>query len=132
MLNKKIDIILVTGFLGVGKTTLLNRLIERYKSKKLGVIINDFGKISVDGILLRDLLPDSQNNSIIEIKNGSIFCSCLSVDLVTALKEYIELNPDLLIIETSGLSDPSSFQKILKELWPSHQLGMWFYFMMMI
>ncbi len=118
MINDRINIILITGFLGSGKTTLLNRLIDKYKSVKLGLIINDFGKISVDGILLKSILDKqnkSKDNSIYEIKNGSIFCSCLSAELVVALKKYIEIKPDILIIETSGLSDPSVFQKILEE-----------------
>jgi G3E family GTPase len=116
MKENKINIILITGFLGSGKTTLLNRLIEKYSKSKLGLIINDFGKISVDGILLSNLLKKSEeikDQSIYEIKNGSIFCSCLSSELVVALKEYIEVNPEILIIETSGLSDPSVFDKIL-------------------
>ena len=118
MVNERINIILITGFLGSGKTILLNRLIEKYNSVKLGMIINDFGKIAVDGILFRNVLDKqttSDESSIYEIKNGSIFCSCLSAELVKALKEYIEIKPEILIIETSGLSDPSVFRKILEE-----------------
>ncbi len=114
---KKPQIILVTGFLGSGKTTLINKLIDHFRSKKLALIINDFGKIAVDGILLSKLFDNSENNTsqIYEITNGSIFCSCLSAELVTALKYYAGINPDVLLIETSGLSDPSTFGKILKE-----------------
>jgi len=113
----KLKIILVTGFLGSGKTTLLNRLMEFYSSQKLGLIINDFGKIAVDGILLKNLVEnsDSKESSIYEISNGSIFCSCLSAELVKSLKYFAEIKPDVLLIETSGLSDPSTFGKILEE-----------------
>ncbi len=113
----KPKIILVTGFLGSGKTTLLNRLIEFYSSKKIGLIINDFGKIAVDGMLLSDFMEELNDNSssIFEISNGSIFCSCLSAELVKGLKQYSKINPEYLIIETSGLSDPSTFNKILQE-----------------
>ncbi len=113
----KPKIILVTGFLGSGKTTLLNRLIEFYSSKKLGLIINDFGKIAVDGILLKDLVNGSNadESAIYEISNGSIFCSCLSAELVKSLKYFANIKPDVLLIETSGLSDPSTFGKILEE-----------------
>lgn len=118
MVKDKINIILVTGFLGSGKTTLLNRLIDRYSKRKLGLIINDFGKIAIDGILLSNLLKESNvdtEQSIYEIKNGSIFCSCLSAELVKALKKHIEIKPEILIIETSGLSDPSTFKKLLSD-----------------
>ena len=114
MKDNKIKIILVTGFLGSGKTTLLNKLIEFYGTKRIGLIINDFGKIAVDGVLLSDLI-DASGNSIYEISNGSIFCSCLSGELVKSLKYYSQIKPDVLLIETSGLSDPSTFGKILTE-----------------
>ncbi len=117
MANKP-KIILVTGFLGSGKTTLLNRLIEFYSSQKLGLIINDFGKIAVDGVLLKKLIENSDSSnqsSVYEISNGSIFCSCLSAELVKSLKYFADIKPDVLLIETSGLSDPSTFGKILEE-----------------
>ncbi len=112
--NSKIKILLVTGFLGSGKTTLINRLIDFYKSKKIALIVNDFGKIVVDGILLRNQL-DNQKSTIYEIANGSIFCTCLSAELVKSLNFFINEKPETVIIETSGLSDPSTFQKILSE-----------------
>ena len=119
MIQKNIiNIILVTGFLGSGKTTLVNRIINRYSSRKIGLIINDFGKISVDGMLVSKLLRRAdiaENQAVYEIKNGSLFCSCLSAELVVALKKFIEISPEILIIETSGLSDPSTFEQILLE-----------------
>lgn len=108
---------MVTGFLGSGKTTLLNRLIEQFRSKKLAIIVNDFGQIAVDGILIKNTLEHTVQNDtdVYEIANGSIFCSCLSAELVKALKLYVSIQPDILLIETSGLSDPSTFHKILEE-----------------
>ncbi|MEN8193966.1 MAG: GTP-binding protein [Bacteroidota bacterium] len=117
-MGSKPKIILVTGFLGSGKTTLINRLIEYYRDKKIGLIINDFGQISVDGMLVENIIHNAgkeESTNIFEITNGSIFCSCLSAELVTALKEFVNINPEVLIIETSGLSDPSTFNKILEE-----------------
>jgi len=113
----KPQIILVTGFLGSGKTTLLNRLIQQYRSKKLAIIVNDFGQIAVDGILIKDAIDDSvqSDTDVYEIANGSIFCSCLSAELVKALKQVVIIQPDILLIETSGLSDPSTFNTILEE-----------------
>jgi G3E family GTPase len=114
--NGKIDLILITGFLGSGKTTLVNQLLEKYKSKRVGLIINDFGKVAVDGIFLSNFLDEEiTEGSIYEIKNGSIFCTCLSAELVKALKQFSEIKPDILIIETSGLSDPTTFGVILEQ-----------------
>ena len=114
-MRNRIKIILVTGFLGSGKTTFLNKLIKYFSSDKTAVIVNDFGKIAVDGILLKNKLGENLKSKIYEISNGSIFCSCLSSELVKSLKYFVDVNPDKLIIETSGLSDPSTFQTILNE-----------------
>lgn len=113
--ENKINIILVTGFLGSGKTTFLNRLIEFYKTERIALIINDFGKISVDGILLSQHKDFNGTSKIYEITNGSIFCSCLSAELVKALKFFAKKELKTVIIEASGLSDPSTFGKILSE-----------------
>ena len=116
-MNNKPQIILVTGFLGSGKTTLLNRLIEQYRNKKIAIIVNDFGQIAIDGILIKNTIDNSvqSDTDVYEIANGSIFCSCLSAELVKALQQYASIQPDILLIETSGLSDPSTFNKILEE-----------------
>ncbi len=113
--GEKIKIILITGFLGSGKTTFLNKLVNFYSQRKIALIVNDFGKIAVDGILLQNKIDNELNTKMYEISNGSIFCSCLSTELVNALKFFITKKPEILIIETSGLSDPSTFHKILKD-----------------
>jgi len=114
--QNKIKIILITGFLGAGKTTLLNRILEHYKNQKFGLIVNDFGKIAVDGTLISEKMEhESSDEQLVEIANGSIFCSCLSSVFVDGLKHFSRVKPEFLFIETSGLSDPSSFDKILKD-----------------
>lgn len=113
--GKKINIILVTGFLGSGKTTLINRLIDYYESKKIALIINDFGKIAVDGTVLNERPGENLKSSIYEIANGSIFCSFRSSELVKVLQNIVDKEPEVILIETSGLSDPSAFRKILFE-----------------
>lgn len=115
MHSNKIDIILVTGFLGSGKTTFLNRVIKFYNDKRVAFIINDFGKIAIDGILLKEFNNNNSELNIYEISNGSIFCSCLSHKLIYVLKYFSEKEIDYLVIETSGLSDPTLFYKILTD-----------------
>ena len=82
IIMKAIDVYILTGYLGAGKTTTLNRLIgaERFAGKKLALIINEFGKMGVDGQLL---LPGDYTKY--EINKGSIFCICTKTDFLKAL-----------------------------------------------
>ncbi len=99
---------ILTGFLGSGKTTVLLKLIERLKGKKIGVIQNEFGKLSIDGEILRN--DDIQ---MVEITRGSIFCSCLKLNFVNALSEMVKNDFEYLFVESSGWGDPSNVQEIL-------------------
>ena len=106
---EKTKLYVLTGFLGSGKTTVLLELIERLKGKKIGVIQNEFGKVSVDGTILRN--DDIQ---MVEITRGSIFCSCLKLNFVTALSEMLQNDFEYLFVESSGWGDPSNVQEIME------------------
>ena len=123
-MDKKIDIVIITGFLGAGKTTLLNMLVASYSNKNIGLLVNDFGKVPIDGSFIKSSSQDFSSNKIYEIGNGSIFCSCLTADFVLGLQYFIKESPDVLFIETSGMSDPSSMAKLLGEykLWDAYQI----------
>lgn len=112
----KIDVILLTGFLGSGKTTLLQELMKVYQKEKIGVIVNEFGEISIDGALI-----DVEGLRMKELLNGSIFCSCLKEDFVNGLIAMSCEDITTLFIEASGLSDPASFPEILHSI--SRQTG---------
>lgn len=97
-----------TGFLGSGKTTLLAELMRRLEDKKIGVIQNEFGRIGIDGeILKRDGIE------MIELNRGSIFCTCLRLHFVDALSQMAQKNFDYLFVESSGVGDPSNVDEIL-------------------
>jgi len=100
-------IYLITGFLGAGKSTYLNNLLTN-SSKKTGVLINEFGKISVDTVTL-----SSNGIDLVELKNGSIFCSCLKDKFIDGLIELIKMSLDEIYIESSGLADPSNINNIV-------------------
>ncbi|MDK2801074.1 MAG: hypothetical protein PWP27_2113 [Clostridiales bacterium] len=106
--REKKKLYLVTGFLGAGKTTLMKELINIFNDKKIGVIINEFGKQGIDGTLLK-----KEGLKITEINNGSIFCVCRSDLFIDALIEALKIDIDILLVETSGLSDPTGMDKIL-------------------
>ena len=100
---------LLTGFLGAGKTTLLNRLIEHYKSKRTVLLINEFGKVGIDGELLVD-----GNYEKIELNKGSLFCICVRTDFIFEVEKIAtQIKPELLIIEATGLADTSEMEKML-------------------
>lgn len=103
-----IKLYLITGFLGAGKTTLLKNLIDLLKCKRISVIVNEFGKAGVDGALLKEI-----GVHLDEINNGSIFCSCRLDKFENVLMHHIELNPEIILVEASGLSDPTAIKKIL-------------------
>ena len=107
-MTKNIGLYLISGFLGAGKTTLVKQLLENAPHLKIGIIMNEFGKVSIDGpILKRD------NMEMIELTRGSIFCSCLSMAFADALIEMAIKDLDFLIVESSGLADPSNIGEIL-------------------
>lgn len=100
-------IYLITGFLGAGKTTFLNEQLKE-ASKKTGVLMNEFGKISMDSITV------SKNDiDLLELKNGSIFCACLKDKFIDGLIELVKMDLDEIFIESSGLSDPSNMLNVL-------------------
>ena len=104
------ELILITGFLGAGKTTLLRNLLPQYAGRRIRLIVNEFGRVGVDGALLADLGAGMR-----EIVNGSIFCACRLDQFEAALEEAQEQKPELLFVEASGLSDPTAIRTLLEQ-----------------
>ena len=105
----KIDII--SGFLGAGKTTLINKLIkEAYEGEKLVLIENEFGEIGIDGGFLKD-----SGINITEMNSGCICCSLVG-DFSEALGKVIEeYSPDRVIIEPSGVGKLSDVIRAVRD-----------------
>lgn len=101
---------LITGFLGAGKTTFLKNMIQHFKQFCMRIIVNEFGKEGIDAKLLDDL-----GVAIDEINNGSIFCSCRLDQFQDALDHALVDPPEVLLVEASGLSDPTSIHQILTQ-----------------
>ena len=102
----KTKLYVLTGFLGSG--TILLRLLDQLKGRRVGVIQNEFGKLGIDGTILRD-----DDIKMVEISRGSIFCSCLKLSFVQALADMAAQDLEYLFVESSGLGDPSNVEEIL-------------------
>ncbi len=107
--SKNTQLYVLTGFLGAGKTTVLLKILHRLNGRKVGIIQNEFGKLGIDGTILRN--DDIQ---MVEINRGSIFCSCLKLNFVNALSEMAAQDFEYLFVESSGLGDPSNVEEILE------------------
>lgn len=101
-------IYLITGFLGSGKTTFLQKYLEK-SHVKTGVLMNEFGQVSIDTSLIK-----REEMNFVELTNGSIFCSCLKTDFIDGLINLAGSGLDLIYVESSGLSDPSNVTGILE------------------
>lgn len=100
------EMLIVAGFLGSGKTTLLLSVIERIierTGKKVVVIVNDFGTVGIDGKVM-----SKYGLNVKELASGCICCT-LGADLLQTVQDIeAAINPDLLVIEPTGVADPSA------------------------
>ncbi|HPO04342.1 MAG TPA: CobW family GTP-binding protein [Bacillota bacterium] len=108
-----IKLILLTGFLGTGKTTLLKQLLNEFKNEKIGVVVNEFGQISIDGTLV-----EKSGVIMTELTNGSIFCSCIKENFLNSLISLSGEDISYLFIEASGLADPANMSQIICAISP--------------
>ncbi|OWO96353.1 GTP-binding protein [Rhizobium esperanzae] len=107
-LNDRIPVTILTGFLGAGKSTLLNRILKDPDMKDAAVIINEFGDVGID-----HLLVESSGDSIIELSDGCLCCTVRGelVDTLANLMDAVQtgrVKPvKRVVIETTGLADPA-------------------------
>ena len=112
----RVPITLLTGFLGAGKTTLVNRLLSDPASGRVAVIVNEFGEVGIDGALIQRASED-----MLELRNGCICCSArdglldalrnLFLRKLGALEPKIEF--DRILVETTGIADPTPLARLL-------------------
>ncbi len=97
-----IDVYLISGFLGSGKTTFLNRLITVVpEDLTFLILMNEFGEVGLDGTLI-----EGDDVDMLEISKGSIFCACVKTDFIKALHALAKtVRPDIMLIETTGVAE---------------------------
>lgn len=103
-LEKNIPALVVSGFLGAGKTTLVQHLLKdaQHQGLRLAVVSNEFGALGID----QALLVNQNTNSFVELEGGCVCCK-LSDELVNTLQQlWEEVRPDRIVVETSGVALP--------------------------
>lgn len=117
MTKTHIPLTIIGGYLGAGKTTLINQLLQGLHGKRLAVIVNDFGSINIDAELIA-----STDGETLSLTNGCICCS-MTDDLATTLIALSSrsLPPEHILIETSGVAEPGKIAAYASAL-PALQL----------
>jgi G3E family GTPase len=111
-----VPISVLTGFLGSGKTTLLSRLIKRPEFSRTAVIINEFGEISLD-----HLLVEKGDESVVQLRGGCLCCA-IRGDLAATIEDLFARRArgevtrfDRIVVETTGLADPAPILQVLMD-----------------
>ena len=105
--KKETPVLLLTGYLGSGKTTLVNKILSNNKGIKFAVIVNDIGEVNIDADLIeKGGVVDQQDDSLVALQNGCICCT-LKMDLVQQLSDIVKMHRfDYIVIEASGICEP--------------------------
>ncbi|GAB09771.1 hypothetical protein GOARA_047_00050 [Gordonia araii NBRC 100433] len=98
-----VPVIVLAGFLGAGKTTLLNHVLRRAGDTRLGVIVNDFGMVNVDALLVA-----SQVDGVVGFGNGCLCCATDSDGFEDAVSRLARTDVDAVLVEASGIAEPRS------------------------
>jgi G3E family GTPase len=103
--ENKIPVTIITGFLGAGKTTLINNILQKYSDTQFALVENEFGDVAIDTKLIKGV----DASQMVELKQGCICCT-ISDEFELILQELAERFPDVehLLIETTGVADPAA------------------------
>ena len=104
---KSVPITLITGYLGSGKTTLINHILKNARGNKMAVIVNDIGEVNIDADLIEgNGVVSGKDENLVALSNGCICCT-LKKDLITQLADLVKQQKfDHILIEASGICEP--------------------------
>lgn len=114
METKEIPILLLTGYLGSGKTTLVNRLLNEAQGERFAVIVNDIGEVNIDADLIqKGGVVGMNDDSLVALQNGCICCT-LRTDLIEQVRMLLRMQRfDYIVIEASGICEPEPIAQTL-------------------
>jgi len=106
-----VPVLLVAGFLGAGKTTVVNHILEHAGGRRIAAVVNDFGAINIDAELIA-----GASDGVVNLSNGCICCT-LEGDLLRTLSTLLrrEPRPEAIVIETSGVAEPGDIIRNLMD-----------------
>lgn len=121
---KEIPVLLLTGYLGSGKTTLVNRILANERGVKFAVIVNDIGEVNIDASLIeKGGVVGQEDDSLVALQNGCICCT-LKMDLVQQLSDIVAMQRfDYIVIEASGICEPAPIAQTISvypQLYPQY------------
>src|SRR5574344_959041 len=119
-----IPVLLLTGYLGSGKTTLVNKILKNERGIKFAVIVNDIGEVNIDENLIEQGgVVGQKDDSLVALQNGCICCT-LKMDLVQQLSEIVAMQKfDYIVIEASGICEPAPIAQTISaypEMYPEY------------
>ena len=116
-MTNKTPVVLLTGYLGSGKTTLVNRILNNSRGIKFAVIVNDIGEVNIDANLIQQGgVVGMKDDSLVALQNGCICCT-LKMDLVEQLHQIIALHRfDYIVIEASGICEPGPIAQTIESI----------------
>ena len=117
MTKKDVPVLLLTGYLGSGKTTLVNHILTNRKGIKFAVIVNDIGEVNIDASLIqKGGVVAQKDDSLVALQNGCICCT-LKMDLVDQLSDLVKLQQfDYIVIEASGICEPEPIARTISTI----------------
>lgn len=117
MIDKEMPILLLTGYLGSGKTTLVNHILSNGKGIRFAVIVNDLGEVNIDADLIqKGGVVDQKDDSLVALQNGCICCT-LKTDLIQQIEDLMETDKfDYIVIEASGICEPEPIAQTITNI----------------
>jgi G3E family GTPase len=106
--RRLVPVVLVAGFLGSGKTSLLNHLLRGNHGVRIGVIVNDFGSVGIDSMLVA-----GQVDSTVSLSNGCLCCAVDVEEMDTMLDRLTRADIDVIVVEASGLAEPRTLVRMI-------------------
>lgn len=125
-MSKIIPITVLTGYLGAGKTTLINHVLNNQEGYKVAVIVNDIGEVNIDAELIqKGGVVKEEDSNLVPLSNGCICCT-LKVDLMKQIGELVKTGKfDYILIEASGICEPLPIAQtitVLEEQTKAHNM----------
>ena len=104
----KKPVTIITGYLGSGKTTVINEMLKNIDSEKMAIIVNDMGSVNIDASLIKNAAVRENEIDMVELSNGCICCTLQDAFMKQISDLSEEKKIERIVVNASGISDPSA------------------------